>query len=98
MKDAELHMYLLMLVIYWCVQASIDAEVKVLLALKSEYKSVTGAEWKPGAAPAGKEADANKASTVAAQLQESNVKVQELKATKADKVRFFHQEVYINMK
>jgi bifunctional glutamyl/prolyl-tRNA synthetase len=29
-------------------KAVIDSEVKVLLALKSEFKSVTGEEWQPG--------------------------------------------------
>ncbi|XP_064604056.1 bifunctional glutamate/proline--tRNA ligase-like [Liolophura sinensis] len=30
-------------------KADIDAEVKVLLSLKAEYKSATGKDWKPGA-------------------------------------------------
>ena len=31
---------------------AIQAEVKVLLALKADYKSLTGQDWKPDAAPA----------------------------------------------
>ena len=31
-------------------QASTDAEVKTLLALKKDYKTLTGKDWKPGAA------------------------------------------------
>lgn len=34
-------------------QDQIDAAVKQLLALKAEYKQVTGQEYKPGAPPAG---------------------------------------------
>lgn len=32
-------------------KATIDAEVKKLLALKAEFKTLTGSDWKPGAAP-----------------------------------------------
>ena len=32
-------------------KAAIKAEVDVLLALKAEYKSLTGQDWKPGATP-----------------------------------------------
>lgn len=34
------------------LQDQVDAAVKQLLALKAEYKQVTGQEYKPGAAPA----------------------------------------------
>lgn len=29
-------------------KSAVDAEVKILLGLKVEYKSLTGQEWKPG--------------------------------------------------
>ena len=32
-------------------KASIDAAVKTLLELKSQYKAATGSDWKPPAAP-----------------------------------------------
>lgn len=31
----------------------IDGVVKVLLSLKGEYKTITGADWKPGCVPVG---------------------------------------------
>lgn len=34
-----------------CPQDQVDAAVKQLLALKAEYKQVTGQEYKPGAVP-----------------------------------------------
>ena len=34
-------------------KASIDAAVKTLLELKAEFKSATGSDWKPAAAPGG---------------------------------------------
>lgn len=37
-------------------QDQVDAAVKQLLALKAEYKQITGQEYKPGAAPAQKTA------------------------------------------
>lgn len=33
------------------LQASVDEAVKVLLALKADYKKSTGQDWKPGATP-----------------------------------------------
>lgn len=32
-------------------KAAVDAEVKLLLAYKTEYKNLTGKEWKPGTVP-----------------------------------------------
>jgi bifunctional glutamyl/prolyl-tRNA synthetase len=32
-------------------KSAIDAEVKSLLSLKAEYKTITGTDWKPNAAP-----------------------------------------------
>lgn len=34
-----------------CPQDQVDAAVKQLLALKAEYKQITGQEYKPGTAP-----------------------------------------------
>lgn len=70
-----------------CKQDQVDAAVKQLLALKAEYKQLTGQEYKPGAAPAQKSTVAAAAATdlhekVAAQ---GDV-VRKLKAEKAPKV------------
>ncbi len=45
-------------------KASIKAEVDVLLALKAEYKGITGQDWKPPAANAGKKESSPAAPTV----------------------------------
>lgn len=39
---------------WFCKQDQVDAAVKQLLALKVEYKQLTGQEYKPGVAPAQK--------------------------------------------
>ena len=71
-------------------QAEVDAAVKILLELKAEYKKVSGKDWKPGQTPAAAPVkDANKASALAQQLQESNTKLNQLKADSADKVSKF---------
>ncbi|XP_037079288.1 bifunctional glutamate/proline--tRNA ligase-like, partial [Pollicipes pollicipes] len=74
-------------------KATVDAEVKTLLALKAEFKAATGQDWKPGvqlpsAAPAAApSASAGAAAT--AQLNqriiEQGDKVRKLKGDKADK-------------
>ncbi|KAK9303850.1 hypothetical protein QLX08_004581 [Tetragonisca angustula] len=55
----------------------IDQEVKKLLALKSEYKSVTGQDWKPSTTPV--------STVLSEKIQKQGDKVRQLKETKADK-------------
>lgn len=72
----------------------IDVEVKLLLALKTDYKSLTGQEWKPGTvAPASapvatidltKEEPSDIAG-VLAKIQEQGDKIRQLKSAKAAK-------------
>ncbi|XP_076663274.1 glutamyl-prolyl-tRNA synthetase [Andrena cerasifolii] len=75
-------------------KAVIDEEVKKLLALKSDYKSATGQDWKPGTTASPKAV--NKAAVDATskaigseemskEIQEQGDKVRQLKASKADK-------------
>ena len=40
------------LTLYFSFQDAVDAAVKVLLDLKTQYKNATGKDWKPGQAPA----------------------------------------------
>lgn len=66
-------------------KSTIDKEVKVLLALKSDYKNLTGQEWKPGmkaetVAPAG---DSKK--TLTTKITEQGNQVRDLKSKKAPK-------------
>ena len=71
-----------------------EAEVKKLLALKADFKSAAGKDWKPGmtfdAQPAATSAstggDANKLSELNAAVAAQGNKVRDLKAAKADKV------------
>jgi nondiscriminating aspartyl-tRNA synthetase len=77
----------------------IDAAVKTLLALKAEFKSATGKDWKPEAAPAAANAGkpaaksvspapvalSGKAAEVDAKIKAQGEKVRELKAAKAAK-------------
>ena len=77
-------------------QDDIGVAVKELLALKAEYKKVTGQDWKPGAAPpaaapvgASPLAAAPPASTgsdLDVKITAQGNKVRELKANKASKV------------
>ena len=79
-------------------QSEVDVEVKVLLALKSEYKSATGKDWKPGAhvpsqpqggattqsaAPSGGNGD-----ELNQKITEQGDKIRQLKAQKVSKVSF----------
>ncbi|XP_028176463.1 bifunctional glutamate/proline--tRNA ligase [Ostrinia furnacalis] len=81
-------------------KATIDAEVKTLLALKAQYKSATGTDWTPNAAPANKPkpqetksasppamngAPEGKALELAAAVAKQGDLVRDLKAKKADK-------------
>eukprot|EP00057_Strongylocentrotus_purpuratus_P020733 XP_011675207.1 PREDICTED: bifunctional glutamate/proline--tRNA ligase isoform X2 [Strongylocentrotus purpuratus] len=73
-------------------KTEIDAVVKVLLALKADYKNQTGQDYKPGAAPAkaAETAETPKAETggvdgLVAKITEQGDKVRTLKSNKAAK-------------
>jgi len=81
-------------------KAAVGEAVKTLLALKAEYKTATGSDWKPDAAPAAaptaekkkspppkEEAPklTGKAAEIDAKIKEAGDKVRELKTAKADK-------------
>lgn len=74
-------------------KASVDAEVKTLLDLKSEYKAVTGKEWKPGTVASTPAATTQSPAPSAGNTEEELLtkivqqgdKVRELKSKKADK-------------
>jgi len=81
-------------------KAAVGEAVKTLLALKAEYKTATGSDWKPDAAPAAPAAAekkkspppkeeapklTGKAAEIDAKIKEAGDKVRELKTAKADK-------------
>lgn len=81
-------------------KAAIDTEVKVLLALKGDYKKLTGQDWKPGAvaavsqsanvslaAPSQEASDPQKDELIKKVNEQGNV-VRDLKANKAPKVSY----------
>ena len=84
-------------------QADIDAAVKTLLQLKADYKTATGADWKPGnqATPAAAKAEKPKPQSVPAagkpesqlaeelkgKIEAQGNKVRDLKTGNAAKVR-----------
>ncbi|EDV94976.1 bifunctional glutamate/proline--tRNA ligase [Drosophila grimshawi] len=71
----------------------VDAEVKVLLALKTDYKSLTGQEWKPGTvaptavvtATIDLTAEQPNTDDVLAKIQSQGDKIRQLKSAKAAK-------------
>ncbi|XP_047522099.1 bifunctional glutamate/proline--tRNA ligase isoform X5 [Pieris napi] len=70
------------------MKAKVDEAVKLLLELKTKYKTANGQEWKPGAAPA---SNAPKASGDAESINQEIVKqgdlVRSLKTAKAEKAK-----------
>ncbi|KAJ1523501.1 hypothetical protein ONE63_001353 [Megalurothrips usitatus] len=68
-------------------KAVIDAEVKVLLSLKADFKNSTGSEWKPGAAPASKPATMadNKVEALVSSVNAQGEKVRQLKTSGGSK-------------
>nr|CAI5819600.1 unnamed protein product [Callosobruchus analis] len=69
-------------------KATIDAEVKTLLSLKTEYKTLTGKEWKPGTAPSAPSSPSTPSggeNELLAKIAAQGDKVRDLKAKKADK-------------
>lgn len=88
--------------LFMCHQDQIDAAVKQLLALKAEYKQVTGQDYKPGAAPVQKAAvpvqsspspasaatnSSPEAQKLFSQVTQQGDLVRKLKSEKAPKVR-----------
>jgi len=73
----------------------VDAEVKKLLALKADFKAITGSDWKPGVsvpsspapapAAASAPADSGAADEILAKVAAQGDKVRQLKAAKASK-------------
>jgi len=69
-------------------KATVTEAVNKLLALKAEYKTATGQDWKPGAAPATAAAAAvapNSSADIDAKIAAQGDAVRKLKADKADK-------------
>lgn len=73
----------------------IDAEVKTLLALKAEYKSVTGIEWKPvsnkpqsvaAMADQGGKSEGSEVDVLTSKITEQGNVVRKLKSSGGDKV------------
>ena len=78
-------------IIFIFLQAVIDAAVKELLALKAEFKSVSGKDWSPALASAPlatseKPSSAVNVDTLSSQVKTAGDKVRDLKAKKAEKV------------
>ena len=65
----------------------IDEEVKKLLALKSDYKSVTGQDWKPSTIPTTDvtNKEENSVDKISEGIQKQGDKVRQLKSSKAEK-------------
>ncbi|XP_011063777.1 PREDICTED: bifunctional glutamate/proline--tRNA ligase [Acromyrmex echinatior] len=80
----------------------IDQEVKVLLSLKSDYKSATGQDWKPADTKVAsteskikpKNQDISEAEKISEEIKKQGDKVRNLKSSKADK-SIIDQEVKI---
>lgn len=72
--------------------------MKVLLALKKDYKSATGKEWEPGQAPAATATSApsgGKADELNAKITAQGDLVRELKSKKAPKVCFIGVSTFV---
>jgi hypothetical protein len=67
-------------------QDTIDTEVKKLLALKADFKSATGIDWKPGVSSPSTTASAPCVEIQSARIVQHVDRVQELKTQKASKV------------
>ncbi|KAG5315822.1 SYEP ligase, partial [Acromyrmex insinuator] len=80
----------------------IDQEVKVLLSLKSNYKSATGQDWKPADTKVAsteskikpKNQDISEAEKISEEIKKQGDKVRNLKSSKADK-SIIDQEVKV---
>jgi hypothetical protein len=72
--------------LYDVFQDTIDTEVKKLLALKSNFKSATGIDWRPGVSAPSTTGSATADEIQSARIAQQGDRVQELKAKKASKV------------
>ncbi|XP_014470889.1 PREDICTED: bifunctional glutamate/proline--tRNA ligase [Dinoponera quadriceps] len=59
-------------------KATVDVEVKALLALKAEYKTSTGEDWKPGVVSKTPKAESNDAVELSEEIAQQRNKVAEL--------------------
>lgn len=59
-------------------------KLQVLLALKGDYKALTGQDWKPGAVPTNQSSSGD-ATSISARIAQQGDKVRDLKSNKADK-------------
>ncbi|KOC60945.1 Bifunctional glutamate/proline--tRNA ligase [Habropoda laboriosa] len=68
-------------------KATIDVEVKTLLALKTEYKASTGVEWKPSTTSISnvKNKDNNQGDQISESIKKQGDKVRQLKSLKVEK-------------
>lgn len=70
-------------------KAIIDAEVKSLLGLKAEYKSLTGKDWTPGTVAPAKQVESkgtiSDENTLLQKISTQGEKVRDLKSKKAEK-------------
>ena len=79
------------------LQTEVDAAVKQLLSLKSDYKKAAGEDWKPGQAPpasspgpAAAPSGGTSALDLHNQIVEQGNTVRDLKTKKANKVEYMH--------
>ncbi|CAB4070099.1 EPRS [Lepeophtheirus salmonis] len=66
-------------------KSAITQEVNLLLSLKAEFKSATGKDWKPDAAPKVEAKNTSSASDLDTKIRDQGNKIRDLKAAKADK-------------
>ena len=86
------------------LQGEVDAAVKELLALKADYKNLTGKDYKPGAAPAVQKSSPapaassspSSAADLYAKVAAQGDKVRNLKSQKAVKVRIYIFSVHLS--
>jgi bifunctional glutamyl/prolyl-tRNA synthetase len=72
--------------LYDVFQDTIDIEVKKLLALKVDFKSATGIDWKPGVYASSTTGPAPNVETLSARIAQQGDRVRELNTQKASKV------------
>ena len=65
-------------------KADIDANVKILLQLKTDFKAATGKDWKPGMSPPEPKAESG-SNDLDSKIRSQGDKVRKLKGEKADK-------------
>ena len=66
-------------------KADIDANVKILLQLKADFKASTGQDWKPGMNPPEPKAESGSSDDLDSKIRSQGDKVRKLKGEKADK-------------